>query len=167
MVKIRDQNPYEIDLPFDLKEGNYTVTEGVIEGSGNTDVGYFASPIHKGDFVKLDTSADWLVAKAGDGDTIIGEVIDNPQFYGDRPQASANDGYYTRRKATVRLWGDYVKALTLKSDNSAVTVGNCIKYTGSNKFDKNSSSTTDSIALESADANSGKKIAVLLGYRGL
>ena len=27
MVKIRDQNPYEIDLPFDVKEGNYTVTE--------------------------------------------------------------------------------------------------------------------------------------------
>ena len=167
MVKIRDQNPYEIDLPFDVKEGNYTVTEGVIEGAGSTDVGYFASPIHKGDFVKLSTGADWLVEKAGDGDTIIGEVIDNPVFYGDRPQASKNDGQYTRRKATVRLWGDYVKALPLVSTNSAVTVGNCIKYVGSNKFDKNSSSTTDSIALESADANSGKKIAVLLGYRGL
>ncbi len=166
MVKIRDQNPYEIDLPFDVKEGNYTVQESVIEGAGNTDVGYFASPVHKGDFVKLSTGADWLVEKASNGDKIIGEVIDNPQFYGDRPQASATDGSYTRRKATVRLWGDYVKALPLKADNSAVAVGDPIKYTGSNKFDKNGSS-SDSIALESASANTGKKIAVLLGYRGL
>ena len=166
MVKIRDQNPYEIDLPFDVKEGDYTVRESVINGAGNTDAGYFASPVHKGDFVKLSTGADWLVEVAGNGDTIIGEVIDNPVFYGDRPQASATDGSYTRRKATIRLWGDYVKALPLKADNSAVTVGNSIKYTGSGKFDKNASSTS-SIALESADANSGKKIAVLLGYRGL
>lgn len=166
MVKVREQNPYEIDLPFDVVEGNYTVQEGVIGGAGNTDVGYFASPVHKGDFVKL-TSNPWEVAKAGDGDTIIGEVIDNPQFYGDRPQTSKNDGQYTRRKATVRLWGDYVKSLELVADNTAVAVGDCIKYKGSNKFDKNSSSTTDSIALETKQANKGGKIAVLLGYRGL
>ena len=165
MVEIREQNPYEIDLPFDVVEGNYTVQEGVIEGSGNTDVGYFANPVHKGDFVKLTENA-WEVEKAGNGDTIIGEVIDNPVFYGDRPQASATDGEYTRRKATIRLWGDYIKSLPLKADNTAVAVGNSIKYTGSNKFDKNSN-TTDSIALEPASANSGKKIAVLLGYRGL
>ena len=165
MVKVREQNPYEIDLPFDVVEGNYTVQEGVIEGSGNTDVGYFASPVHKGDFVAL-TSNPWEVKVAGSSDTIIGEVIDNPQFYGDRPQASATDGSYTRRKATVRLWGDYVKSLTLKADNSAVAVGDSIKYTGSGKFDKNNSA-TDSIALEPAQANKGTKIAVLLGYRGL
>ena len=165
MVKVREQNPYEIDLPFDVKEGNYTVQEGVIGGAGNTDVGYFASPVHKGDFVKL-TSTPWLVEKAGNGDTIIGEVIDNPTFYGDRPQESANDGEYTRRKATIRLWGDYVKSLTLKSDNSAVAVGDSLKYTGSNKFDK-ADSTTSSIALETSQANKGIKIAVLLGYRGL
>ena len=165
MVKLREQNPYEIDLPFDVKEGNYTVTEGVIEGSGNTDVGYFASPIHKGDFVKL-TSTPWLVEKAGDGDTIIGEVIDNPQFYGDRPQESKTDGNYTRRKATIRLWGDYVKTVKLVSANSAVAVGDSVKFKGSNEFDKNSS-TTDSKALETATQNSGAKIAVLLGYRGL
>ena len=166
MVKVREQNPYEIDLPFDVKEGNYTVTEGVIEGSGRTNVGYFASPVHKGDFVKLETGADWLVSVAGSSDTIIGEVIDEPQFYGDRPTTSKNDGQYTRRKATIRLWGDYIKSLPLKADNDAVTVGDSIKYTGSGKFNKNSS-TTSSIALESATANSGKKIAVLLGYRGL
>jgi hypothetical protein len=165
MVEIRTQNPYEIDLPFDVKEGKYTVQEGVIEGSGNTDVGYFASPVHKGDFVKLETGADWLVSVAGENDTIIGEVLDHPQFYGDRPQETANDGSYTRRKATIRLWGDYVKALKLVDDNSAVTVGNAIAYAGSNEFDKGDSG--DAIALESAKANSGKKIAVLLGYRGL
>ena len=165
MAYIRDQNPYEIDLPFDVVEGNYTVQESAIGIAGNEAVGYFASPVHKGDFVKL-TSNPWEVAKAGNGDTIIGEVIDNPQWFGDRPQASATDGEYTRRKATVRLWGDYVKNITLKSDNSALAVGDSIKYTGSNKFDK-ADSTTSSIALEPSQANKGTKIAVLLGYRGL
>jgi len=166
MVNIRDQNPYEIDLPFSVKEGNYTVVESAEGRAGKDEFGYFASPVHKGDFVKLSTSEDWLVEVASNGDKIIGEVIDNPQWYGDRPQESKNDGYYNRRKATIRLWGDYVKALPLKSDNSAVAVGDPIKYTGSGKFDKNGSS-SDSIALESASANTGKKIAVLLGYRGL
>lgn len=165
MVEIRDQNPYEIDLPFDVVEGNYTVQESAIGTAGNEKVGLFASPVHKGDFVKL-TENDWEVAVAGDGDTIIGEVIDNPQFYGDRPQASAADGNYTRRKATVRLWGDYVKSLELVADNTAVAVGNSVKYKGSNKFDKNSNA-TDCIALESKQANKGGKIAVLFGYRGL
>ena len=165
MVEIRTQNPYEIDLPFDVVEGNYTVQESVIEGAGNTDVGYFASPVHKGDFVKL-TSNPWEVAKAGDGDIIIGEVIDNPKFYGDRPQESATDGSYTRRKATIRLWGDYIKSVELITSNSAVAVGDSIKYKGSNKFDKNSN-TTDSIALESKQANKGGKIAILFGYSGL
>jgi len=165
MAYIRDQNPYEIDLPFDVVEGNYTVQESAIGTAGNEKVGYFASPVHKGDLVKL-TSNPWEVAVAGNGDKIIGEVIDNPQWYGDRPQASATDGSYTRRKATVRLWGDYVKNLTLKADNSAVAVGDSVKYTGSNKFDKNNSA-TDSIALEPSQANKGTKIAVLLGYRGL
>ena len=165
MVEIRDQNPYEIDLPFDVKEGNYTVVESAEGRAGKDTFGYFASPVHKGDYVKL-TSTPWLVEKAGNGDTIIGEVIDNPTWFGDRPQTSKNDGQYSRRKATIRLWGDYVKALPLKADNSAVAVGNSIKYTGDGLFDKNAS-TTDSLALESASANTGKKIAVLLGYRGL
>lgn len=164
MVEIRTQNPYEIDLPFDVVEGDYTVQEGVIEGAGNTDVGYFATPVHKGDFVTLTDNA-WEVELAGEGDTIIGEVLDNPQFYGDRPQASAQDGEYTRRKATIRLWGDYITSLPLVEDNSAVAVGDSVEYAGSNQFDKGSSS--DSIALESKQANKGGKIAVLFGYRGL
>lgn len=165
MVKVREQNPYEIDLPFDVVEGNYTVQESVIEGAGDTDVGYFASPVHKGDFVKL-TSNPWEVAKADDGDTIIGEVIDHPKFYGDRPQESATDGTYTRRKATVRLWGDYIKSVELIASNTAVAVGDSVEYKGGNKFDQNSSATA-SIALESKQANKGGKIAILFGYRGL
>lgn len=165
MVEIRTQNPYEIDLPFSVKEGDYTVQESVIEGAGNTMAGYFASPVHKGDFVALDDNEDWLVAVAGDSDTIIGEVLDNPTFFGDRPQETTSDGEYTRRKATIRLWGDYVRALQLVDDNSAVAVGDAIAYAGDNAFDKGDSG--NAIALESAKANSGKKIAVLFGYRGL
>ena len=165
MANIRDQNPYEIDLPFEVKEGNYTVVESAQGRAGNDEFGYFASPIHKGDFVKL-SSTPWLVEKAESGDTIIGEVLDNPAWFGDRPQESKTDGNYNRRRCTVRLWGDYIKNLTLVEDNSAVAVGDSLEYAGDNKFDVADSSTS-SIALESSQANKGARIAVLFGYRGL
>lgn len=165
MVKILDLNPYEINIQGFVEEGDYTIVESAQGIGGNEEVGVFSSPVHKGDFVKL-TSTDGVFAKAENGDTIIGQVLDNPQFFGDRPNASKTSGNYGRRSCTIQLWGDHVKALQLKADNSAVAVGDPVKYTGSNKFDK-ASSTTDSIALTSAAANSGKKITVLLGYRSL
>ena len=164
-MKILDLNPYEINVQMFVEEGNYTVVESA-QGIGGTEpVGYFASPVHKGDFVKL-TSTDKVVAPAGSSDTIIGQVIDHPQWFGDRPNASATSGNYNRRSCTVQLWGDYVKAIQLASDNSAVAVGDSIAYEGSNVFDKAGSS-GNTIALTSAKANSGDKITVLFGYRGL
>lgn len=164
MVKIRDQNPYEIQLPFFVEEGNYTVMESVQGTAGNDTVGVFSAPMHKGDYVTFATD-DWTVKPAGKNDKIIGQIIDHPAFFGDRPNENATSGDYNRRIATVQLWGDHVKALQLKAENSAVAVGDAIGYEGSNVFDKANSG--DSIALESAKAGEEKKIAVLLGYRGL
>ena len=149
MVNIRDQNPYEINLPFFVEEGNYTVMESVQGIAGNDQVG----------------ADDWTVKPAGKNDKIIGQVIDHPTFHKDRPSESAQSGEYNRRIATVQLWGDYVKAIQLKAENSAVAVGNAIGYEGNNVFDKANSG--DTIALESAKAGEEKKIAVLFGYRGL
>ena len=164
MVKIRDQNPYEIQLPFFVEEGNYTVMESVQGIAGNDEVGVFSAPVHKGDFVTL-TDEDNVVAPATDSDKIIGQVIDHPQFYSDRPNATATSGNYNRRIATVQLWVDFVHALQLVEENSAIAVGDAVEYAGDNAFDKANSG--DTIALESAKAGSGAKIPVLFGYRGL
>lgn len=166
MVKIGDFNPYEINQQYFVEEGNYTVMESVIGTAGNDEVGVFSAPVHKGDYVTLVTTEDKVVKPAGANDVIIGQVIDHPQFFGDRPQASATSGNYNKRSCTVQLWGDHIKAFKLKADNSAVAVGDSIEYAGDNEFDK-ADSTTSSIALTSASANSGAKISVLLGYRGL
>lgn len=164
MVKIRDQNPYEINLPFFVEEGNYTVMESVQGIAGNDTVGVFSAPVHKGDYVTFGTD-DWTVKPAGENDKIIGQIIDHPTFYGDRPNESATSGNYNRRIATVQLWGDFVHALQLKDENKAVAVGDAVGYVGDNVFDKANSGNT--IALESAKAGAGTKIPVLFGYRGL
>ena len=165
MVKILDLNPYEINVQFFVEEGNYTIMESVQGIAGNDEVGVFSAPVHKGDFVKL-TADEKVVAPAGANDTIIGQVIDNPQFYGDRPNKTTTSGNYNRRSCTVQLWGDHVKSLKLVDDNTAVAVGDSVAYAGDNEFDK-ASSKTSSIAITSAKANTGDKITVLLGYRGL
>ena len=165
MVKIGDFNPYEINQAFFVEEGDYTVMESVQGIAGNDTVGVFSAPVHKYDFVALDTE-DKVVKVATAEDTIIGQVIDHPQFYGDRPNETSTSGTYNRRIATVQLWGDHIKAFKLADDNKAVAVGDSIEYVGDNEFDKATNS-TDSVALTSAKANTGAKISVLLGYRGL
>lgn len=165
MVKIGDFNPYEINQAFFVEEGDYTVMESVQGIAGNDTVGVFSAPVHKYDFVALDTE-DKVVKVATANDTIIGQVIDHPQFYGDRPNETSTSGTYNRRIATVQLWGDHIKAFKLKDANKAVAVGDSIEYVGNNEFDKATNS-TDSVALTSAKANTGAKISVLLGYRGL
>lgn len=165
MVKIGDFNPYEINQAFFVEEGNYTVMESVQGIAGNDTVGVFSAPVHKYDYVALDTE-DKVVKLATANDTIIGQVIDHPTFYGDRPNETSTSGTYNRRIATVQLWGDHIKAFKLKDANKAVAVGDSIEYVGDNEFDKATNSTS-SIALTSAKANTGAKISVLLGYRGL
>lgn len=165
MVKIGDYNPYEINQQFFVEEGNYTIMESVQGIAGNDTVGVFSAPVHKYDYVTL-TDEDKVVKIAESGDKIIGQVLDHPQFYGDRPNKNSSSGEYKRRSCTVQLWGDHVKAFKLKEDNKAVAVGDSIVFTGDNEFDK-ATGTTDSIAITSAKANTGDKITVLLGYRGL
>ena len=164
MVKIGDFNPYEINQQFFVEEGDYEILESVQGIAGNDEVGRFTAPAHKGDYVTL-TDEEKVVVPAQEDDKIIGQIIDNPQFYGDRPNEAASSGEYGRRSCTVQLWGDHVKAFKLVTTNSAIAVGDAIKYVGNNEFDKGNSG--DSIALNTAKANSGIKISVLTGYRGL
>ena len=104
------------------------------------------------------------VKKAGENDTVIGQVITNPKYDGTRPQQASSSGNYNMRICTVRLFGYYVHNVKLTADNSAVSVGGAVGYVGGNEFDKVNSG--NAIALISATALSGAKIPVLMGLLG-
>lgn len=165
MSKIHDYDPYETDLTFHLEEGDVSIKKGFAD-FGKDDVLFFSAEIEKGDYVCL-TEDNMTVKKAtAKSDKIIGQVLDEPAFKGTRPTADATSGNYTKRVATIRLWGDYAHTVQLKAENKAVAVGDSVAYEGSNTFDK-AASAGDSIALEKADALANSKILVLFGYRGL
>lgn len=160
MVQIQKYDPFETSLPFYCEEGNFTL-ETSAEGEQYPK---YSSQIKVGDYVALEGTSDMCVKKAGAEDTIIGQVISNPEYHGDRPAQSSTSGTYKRRMCTVRLFGYYAHTVALKAENTAVAVGNAVAYEGDNVFDKANSGNT--IALESAAALSGKKICVLMGLLG-
>lgn len=163
MVQIENYKPFEDQIWFYCEEGDATVNVD----SENVEHLVFEAPVKKGDLVKLHTDSKTIVpaSDAEDAEDIIGEVLDHPAHYKDRPKSTSESGTYNRRMCTVRVWGDYVRSVKLASTNSAVAMGDAIAYVGDNEFDKADSGNT--IALETAAALSGKKIPVLFGYRGL
>ena len=161
MVQIENYRPFETDIWFYAEEGTATKYTGT---DGET-VLVMSAEIKKGDYVKLG-SADKTVVKATEStDTIIGQVIDNPIWRKDRPNATSSTGTYNKRICTVRLFGYYVHNVELKTENSAVSVGDRVSYAGGNKFDKDNSN-GKAIALVSASAGSKKKIPVLMQLIG-
>ena len=134
MVKIQNYDPYETDIKFDVEEGDVTVKTGFAD-FGKDDVLFFSKEVKKGDYVALDTTS-MTVKKAAKADKIIGQVIDEPAFKGDRPKEDTTSGNYTRRVATVRLWGDYAHSVQLKAENKAIAMGDSVAYEGDNVFDK-------------------------------
>lgn len=162
MVQIENYKPFETDIWFYAEEGNATKYTDV----ENKDALVLSAEVKKGDYVCLDTTADKTIKKAGENDTIIGQVIDNPAFRKDRPTASASSGEYNKRICTVRLFGYYVHSVQLKAENSAIAVGDSVAYKGNNVFDK-AGSANKTIALQSAKAGSQAKIPVLMGLLGL
>ena len=160
MVQIENYNPYETDIWFYCEEGNATKYTDVEQKEALV----LSAEVKKNNYVALDT-ADKTVKNAGENDTIIGYVLDNPQFRKDRPAESSQSGEYNKRICTVRLFGDYVHTVKLSDENTAIAVGDAVEYVGDNEFDKADSGNT--IVLQSAKALSGDKIPVLFGYRGL
>ncbi len=161
MVEERNYGELGPSVTMQLKEGDMTISE-ISTARGLETGATFTSQIKKGDLVAI--AGDMLVEKvtASTTPTIVGVVEDEPQFQGQEPTESATEGNYVRRIAAVRLFGAAVRTVELVSTNAAITPGDPIKNTGQ-KFDKASSS-TDKIALESASAKSGGKIAVLFGH---
>ena len=162
MVQIEKYDPFETDIWFYCEEGDYTLETS----ADNEQYPKFSSQLKVGDYVALVDSKDKTVKKAGASDTIIGQVIDNPKYYGDRPSQSSVSGEYNMRMCTVRLFGYYVHTVELTEENGEVVVGDSVEYKGDNVFDK-AGSANNTIALVSAPALSGKKIPVLMGLLGL
>lgn len=162
MVLRENYNPFEIDLTFDLVEGNLEVKQ-VEQNFGKDTAWLFANPIEKGDFVTL-TADTKTVKKAGPTDEIIGQVITHPAWSGNRPSADTPDGDYKRRVATIRLYGLYAQSVPIKATNAKIDVGNSVKYQGNNEFDKIGTK-NDTRVLENVPANAGGTVFVLFkGY---
>lgn len=159
MVQIEQYNPFETDIYFYCEEGTATK----YKGTDGEEVLVMSDEVHKGDYVALDT-ADKTVKVAGAGDTVIGQVIDNPIWRKDRPNSTSTTGNYNKRICTVRLFGYYVHNVKLTDENKAVSVGDTIGYVGDNVFDKDADG--KAIALVSASAGSKKKIPVLMQLIG-
>lgn len=160
MVQIEKYDPFETDVWFYAEEGDY----GIVTSAENEEVPTFSDQLTVGDYVALDTTKNKTVKKAGENDTVIGQVITNPKYDGTRPQQASSSGNYNMRICTVRLFGYYVHNVKLTADNSAVSVGGAVGYVGGNEFDKVDSG--NAIALISATALSGAKIPVLMGLLG-
>ena len=161
MVQIENYKPFESDIWFYAEEGTATK----YKGTDGEEVLVMSAEVKKGDYVTLDTTADKTVKVAGENDTVIGQVIDNPAWRKDRPNVTSSSGDYNKRICTVRLFGYYVHNITLKEENTAVSVGDKVVYVGDNVFDKDNTN-GKAIALISAGAGSQKKIPVLMQLIG-
>ena len=160
MVQIEKYDPFETDIWFYCDEGDYEI----VTSAENEEVPIFSNMLEVGDYVALDTNKNKTVKKATAEDTVIGVVITNPKYDGNRPAQASNSGEYNMRICTVRLFGYYVHNVKLTAENDAVKVGDAVTYAGDNEFNK--ADNGNSMALVSADALTGIKIPVLMGLLG-
>ena len=149
-------------MSFNLEEGNFTrgtfrADEGVAKG------GTYAAEIEDGDFVEIVTTADKCVQKAATG-IKIGYMDGDPLYT--NPSSSLTSGNYTRATGNIILMGGNVHKVKLDAGNQKVAPGDylAIDTTNKNALDKEEDTTTNIIALEAADASSGK--AILAFVRG-
>lgn len=159
MAIIKNIGSFGVTDTFNLNEGAVTI-ETVSGVGGDITKPKFAAGLKKGDFVKI--SGDFTVTKCGVGDAYHGILVSNPKMV-EEPTTGGNFGTYTPRIASVELDGKKMKTVKLEAANSAITAGDYIKVgaTTAQCFDKGTSSNAVGIALESATASSGAKIAVL------
>lgn len=153
-------------LKFKANQGNVTIATGRPVG-GEMKVPVFATPFEIGDWVKL--TGDWTVSKCAATDTeAIGQVYAYPQWKGHEPTESQTWGNYEPQIVSIDTMAIAVRTVQLEAANSAISIGNCVKLgaTTAQRFDK-ATVENGTRALVAADASSGAKIPVLLGFYGL
>ena len=171
-IKQRKYVPFQMDISFEVNQGNVTFTERARGEAGYEPFWSFSDELKKGDRVELDptsTKDHIIVKKAGNNSTsIIGHLIADPDWDGAegksiRPRANKTFGNYANMRATVRLHGTAVDEYPLVASNSALTPGDSIKWT-TNGYNKDSNANSSRV-LHGVAANKGGTVSVLLGYR--
>lgn len=153
-------------IPFKCKEGNMTIQKINTVG-GDIPGPVFQSPITDKMWVKL--AGDWLIEPCAATDPeCIGQVVGTPKFQGQQPTVAANWGSYEPRRVDVELMGTAVRTVTLEALNTAISVGNCVKFGGTTAqtYDK-ATVENGTRALVAALQHTGAKIPVLFGFYGL
>lgn len=164
MSEILEYNPGDVEISMFLEEGNLTVERDSIQDSG-TGVAYnFTQRIRKGDFVKLVASGDKTVELIDDNDLeVIGQVLDHPQWSGNKPELSANSGTYPKRIATIRVFGSGIYSVPLEANNNLVLTAGDSVVPADNQYFTKSTGVNNTRVLQSR--NTGK-VAVVFGYYG-
>ena len=159
MAIVKNMGSFGVTDTFNLNEGNVTM-ETVSAVGGDITKPKYASRMTKGVFVKI--TGDWTVSACSAGDSFHGILETNPRTV-EEPTADASWGSYTPRRGSINTIGKKIKTVQLEAANSAITAGDYIKVgaTTAQRFDKGASNTHCGIAIESASASSGAKIAVL------
>lgn len=150
-------------VTFYAEEGNFTRNENMLTDQGNARGGSFASQLYEGDEVQVyvSTDVDMTVAVLSTG-LAIGRV---KYITGDIPKATATSGTFVRRIASVEVDG-FIEKVQLVHDNQAIQAGDFLAVASGhkdvyNKEEDSGSQPTSLIALQHADASSGKYIKVL------
>jgi hypothetical protein len=165
MVELREFGKLGPRITFEAEEGDRTME--TLDGIGGETTGpVYSNKIMPGNYVKL--IGDMRVENCDAGDTlIIGQAITKPTHRGMQPTAPALSGDYERRKLTVEVAADKISMVTLEPANAEIEAGDSLVL-GANTaqtWDK-SVAATNVIALIGADANTGAKIPVALGFKG-
>ena len=159
MAIIKNMGSFGVTDTFKLNEG--AVSMATVSGvGGDITKPKFATPAAKGLFVKI--TGDWTVTPCGAGDAYHGILVSNPKMV-EEPTVAGDFGTYEPRIGSVQCDGKVIKTVKLEAANSAISAGDYIKVgaTTAQCFEKGTSSNAVGIAIESATASSGAKIAVL------
>jgi hypothetical protein len=152
-----------VGFPGKLKEGNMTVKMGN-SPQGKSPQNFYGNEIEKEDWVKLsDEDITFEKCSANDPE-VIGYVGSEPEIEGVQELEDKTWGNYTPRTATIKLLGSFVRSIKLNDNNQEINVGDSVKVGTTGRFQKGNNDNT--IALESAAADSGSIIAVLFGFYG-
>lgn len=164
---IGDYAPFYIDISFAVVEGDVSFDPEAVGVFGENADWSFTDKMKQYDYVELVDSEDKTVKKATGSKPLIGKLISNPEWDNNtnRPLEDKKDGEYTRRRATVRLYGTIIETVELTAENAAIKPGDGVAIGTDGKWDKSTSSIR-AIALTSKEALKGGRVQVLFGYYG-
>jgi hypothetical protein len=114
-----------------FKEGNVVITSNVGVGGASRNPS-LTNELRVGNYVKLVPGERLTVEKVDDfnDDLIIGEVHAEGKFEGVGPITDAVYGDYDSRKGTIKIPAKSLRTYKVKTNNSAIAIGDTISVVG-------------------------------------